>query len=398
MRRQHNMSTTFKLTPTESLRACGILEESLEKMSFLGSITPDILQHREELSQIVGEEISRIIQEQRQLEAKYEKLIAQRTVLKGLANKSKFKENQREIQDVSRLLRESTKSLCRNLKENPNFAGNLMKIQQERESLLELLMQTLAELKKHGTFETLLSFVAEGKSTQEKAHEILKKEKEAVEEVKRLTSELSREKMEHQKEVTEHKNSILQLKEQLLAVKSKTQIDIRYARNEAKAKRASTARMYHQLVEEQEEKIKQLQQKCALETRVHDETVGFLKDRQDQLQAELMEWTAKYQQDTQSKQQQLQALQQQKAQNAQKLEIFQRRWQDEMAAIQEKEEERKRVLELEALRKEELKAQTTAARIIQTAFRQHLARKEEKRKAAEADKKGKKGGKKKGKK
>lgn len=75
----------FKLTPTESLRACGILEESLEKLSFLGSITPDILQHREELSQIVGEEISRIIQEQRLLETKYEKLIAQRAVLKVCA-------------------------------------------------------------------------------------------------------------------------------------------------------------------------------------------------------------------------------------------------------------------------------------------------------------------------
>uniref|UniRef100_K3X825 Uncharacterized protein n=1 Tax=Globisporangium ultimum (strain ATCC 200006 / CBS 805.95 / DAOM BR144) TaxID=431595 RepID=K3X825_GLOUD len=392
------MASAFKLTPTEGLRACGILEESLEKLSFLGSITPDILQHREELSQIVGEEISRIIQEQRLLETKYEKLIAQRAVLKGLANKSKFKENQREIQEVSRLLRESTKSLCRNLKENPNFAGNLVKIQQEREALVELMAQTLTELKKHGTFETLLAYVADGKSTQEKAHEILKKEKEAVEEVKKLTSELGREKMEHQREVTEHKATILQLKEQLLAVKSKTQIDIRYARNEAKAKRSSTSRMYQQLIEEQDDKIKELQSKCAMENRVHEETASFLKNRQDQLQTELVEWAAKYQQDTQAKQQQLQTLQQQKATNAQKLAIFQKRWKDEMAAIQQKEEERKRLFELEALRKEELKAQNTAARIIQVAYRAYLAKKTEKKKAAEGDKKGKKGGKKKGKK
>ncbi|KAF1773988.1 IQ motif, EF-hand binding site [Phytophthora cactorum] len=348
----------FKLTPTESLRACGVLEESLEKMSFLGSITPDILQHREELSQVVGEEISRIIQEQRQLENKYEKLIAQRAVLKGLANKSKFKENQREIQDVSRLLRESTKSLCRNLKENPNFAGNLLKIQQEREGLLDLLGHTLTEMKKHATFETLLNFVAEGKSTQEKAHEILKKE-----------------------------------------LKSKTQIDIRYARNEAKAKRSSTARMYHQLMEEQHDRIKDLQGKCATETKVHDETVHFLKDRHEQLQTELAEWNAKYQQDTLAKQAQLQELQERKAANAQRLENFQKRWQEEMTTIKQKEEERQRLLELEALRKEELKAQNTAARIIQVAYRAHMAKKEEKRKAAESEKKaGKKGGKKKGKK
>ncbi|GLE03212.1 hypothetical protein PINS_up019323 [Pythium insidiosum] len=263
---------------------------------------------------------------------------------------------------------------------------------------MELISQTAGELRKHGTFEALLAFVADGKSTQEKAHEILKKEREAVEEVKRLSAELQREKSEHQKEVSEHKATILQLKEQLLAVKSKTQIDIRYARNEAKAKRSSTSRMYRQLIEEQEEKIKELQDKCNTENRVHNETVMFLKERHDQLATELSEWTAKYQQDLQAKQQQLATLRQQKATNAQRLEVFQKRWQEEMAAIQQKEEERKRLLELEALRKEELKAQNTAARIIQVAYRLYHAKKEEKRKAAEAEKKGKKGGKKKGKK
>jgi len=69
------------------------------------------------------------------LEHRYEELIAQRGILKGLANKSKYKQNQIEIQDVSRALRESTKNLCRNLKDNPNISGNLMKIQKEREGL-----------------------------------------------------------------------------------------------------------------------------------------------------------------------------------------------------------------------------------------------------------------------
>lgn len=319
-------------------------------------------------------------------------------MIQGLANKSRFKENQREIQEVSCQLRESTKSLCRNLKENPNFAGNLVKIQHEREGLVELMGLTLAELRKHGTFDTLLAYVADGKSAQEKAREILKKERDAVEEVKKLTSELAREKLEHQKEVAEHKTAILQLKEQLLAVKSKTQLDIRYARNEAKAKRSSTSRMYHQLVEEQEAAIRDLQSQCGVENRVHDETVGFLKDRQEQLQSELLEWTVKYQQDTHMKIQQLQALQQQKAANAHKLEVVQKRWKDEMAAIEQKEEERKRLLELEALRKEELKAQNTAARIIQVAYRAYAAAKEAKKKASESERKSKKGGKKKGKK
>lgn len=381
------------MTSTESLRASGVLEESLEKLNLLGCITPDILQNREELSQVVGDEISRIIQEQRQLEGKYEKLVAQRSVLKGLANKTKSKENQREIQDVSRLLRESTKSLCRTLRENPNFAGNLFKIQQERESLSELLGQTLTEIEKHGTFEMLLTFVAEGKSSQEKAHEIFRKERETVDEAKKLGVELAREKLEHQKELAEHKVAILGLKEQILAVKSKAQVDIRYARNEAKAKRTSTARMYHQLLEEQHDRIKDLQSKCEVETKVHDETVDFLKNRHKQLQAELAEWNTKHQQHAQAKRIELQELQTHRAANTQRLETFQKRWQEEMAATKHKQEERQKYFEMEASRKEMLKAQSTAVRIIQVVYRAYKAKKEVKRKATKAKKGGKKGGK-----
>ena len=56
----------------------------------------------------------------------------------SLANKFKYKENQREIQEVSRQLRESTKNLCRNLKDNPNISGNLLKIQHEVSVVIEL--------------------------------------------------------------------------------------------------------------------------------------------------------------------------------------------------------------------------------------------------------------------
>ena len=133
------------LTVIESARISSIIEEALEKLSFLASITPDVMAHRDELSQIVGDEITRIIQEQRGLELRYEELIAQRASLKALSNKvgrahlpthalprlatttharpgiaqAKYKENQELIKEVARALRESTKELCRNLKVGP---------------------------------------------------------------------------------------------------------------------------------------------------------------------------------------------------------------------------------------------------------------------------------------
>ena len=51
------------LTVIESARISAVVEEALEKLSFLASITPDVMAHRDELSQIVGDEITRIIQE-----------------------------------------------------------------------------------------------------------------------------------------------------------------------------------------------------------------------------------------------------------------------------------------------------------------------------------------------
>ncbi len=76
-----NMDST--LGPIESQRVIAVLEETVEKLEFLGTITPNVLTQREELSKMVGDEISRLIEDQRTLEQRYENLIAQRSHLKA---------------------------------------------------------------------------------------------------------------------------------------------------------------------------------------------------------------------------------------------------------------------------------------------------------------------------
>ena len=71
------------LGPIESQRVIAVLEETVEKLEFLGTITPNVLTQREELSKMVGDEISRLIEGQRDLEQRYENLIAQRSHLKA---------------------------------------------------------------------------------------------------------------------------------------------------------------------------------------------------------------------------------------------------------------------------------------------------------------------------
>ena len=204
------------LSVIESARISSIVEEALEKLSFLASITPDIMAHRDELSTIVGDEITRIIQEQRGLETRYEELIAQRATLKALSNKQKAKENQEQIQEVARALRESTKELCRNLKGNPNIAENLSKIQTERSNLQNLLSKTLRELRENA-FSTLTTTVEEDKARNDMILEVIAKEKEVSAAVKGLQEDLANERQQHAAEVEERNDIISKLKEQLQA-------------------------------------------------------------------------------------------------------------------------------------------------------------------------------------
>merc|ERR1719183_843588 len=168
----------FKLTEVEAFRAQVLLEEALKKLHFLTSISSSASVHGDELTQFMGDEISRIIQEQRDLEKKYEDLIGQRGQLKGLCNKQKYTETQRDIQEVAHRLKESNRSLCRNLKENPNVQGNLLKMQAERAQVQEWLEETRTDLMEM-SFQNLVAKVEAERREQERLSEVKKKEREA---------------------------------------------------------------------------------------------------------------------------------------------------------------------------------------------------------------------------
>lgn len=86
-----------------------LIRAATEKLALASVITVDADEQAAELSRSVGDEISRVILEQRQLEQRFEALISQRGVLKAMPNKTKYKENQKELHDVADQLRNSTK-------------------------------------------------------------------------------------------------------------------------------------------------------------------------------------------------------------------------------------------------------------------------------------------------
>jgi len=58
-------------------------------------------------------EITKVMDEQRDLEEEYARLVQQRDQLQGISNKTKQMETKQEIMEVAKKLKDSTKKLCR---------------------------------------------------------------------------------------------------------------------------------------------------------------------------------------------------------------------------------------------------------------------------------------------
>mmetsp|Transcript_820 Transcript_820/g.2477 ORF Transcript_820/g.2477 Transcript_820/m.2477 type:complete len:403 (+) Transcript_820:400-1608(+) len=401
----------MSLTSVECLRACAILEEAVQKLTFLEAITPDVLQHRDELTKFVGDEISRIIREQRQLEQRYETLIAQRSALKGLANRSKYKFVQNKIQEVARALRDSTKNLCRNLKDNPNISGNLLKIQRERQELIGILETTVcevrtsgsyiqfnlssAQLRESGSFTALIQKVARDKGNQERVRRIILQERDVSDRARQLDKDLCQEKVGHKKQVAEQQTSIAQLKQQLQSIKTKASVDTKYFRKEAHARTCSVARIHRQEERFREIEIANLERHRDIERSVHHSTMEFLKMQQQHLANELTQWERKYQDDYNQLAVDYETLTQERVSNLERLTLLKKRRDLELETERAIKEHATKQDEIDRRRLIEANKKHGAALAIQSTVRTFLQRKAEDDARRAADKKKKKGGKKK---
>eukprot|EP01035_Chromulina_nebulosa_P008642 gene8642-11707_t len=265
-----------KLGSIEAERIISILEDTTEKIGFLDSITPDILQHRDELSKFIGDEIARTLHEQKNLENRYEVLIEQRAAMKGMVSKSKYKEVQEEIHDVSRALRESTNNLVRSLKENPNISGNLIKVQRDRTELNDILIRCTQEIRDRGRYQTITQKVDEENSSKIRLQQLKSREKGLREVVAKLQETLNEEQRAFQQSTTEQKQAILQLKEELLSVKGSTSTDAKFRRKESLATVSAIWREYKHKEHRLEVKRKELEDKLQTESVVSNKTRDFL--------------------------------------------------------------------------------------------------------------------------
>lgn len=364
----------YMLSEVEAFRAQVLLEDSLKKLLFLQSISTSASVHGDELTQFMGDEISRIIQEQRELEKKYEELIAQRGQLKGLCNKARFKETQTEIQDVALRLKESNKSLCRNLKENPNVQGNLLKMQAERAQVQEWLEETKSDLVEM-SFANLVQKVDAERREQEKLSDVRKKEKEASQTVRRLEAELQREYQDHDKETKTANAEIKDLKEELQKNKTISDIEFKFEEKKLRAREQALLRIHAQLEKALREEVQVLETAEEMEMTVHDRAQSFLEENRVSLQDQKAQWERDHiNKELTEKEAELNRLKEMREAANQELNELEGKRHQEVLELKQREEELRNAVLVEKQRREQLARMQEAVLFLQEEGRRYMER------------------------
>jgi hypothetical protein len=269
------MSEAASLKVLDGLRIVACLQGAIEKLQVLGSLTSDW--QSDELTQMLGEEISRVIFEQRELEVRYAAAIARRAELKSISNKQKAKENEEEISRISLALQQSTKLLCRNLQDNPNLEGNLEKIDEERANLEKLLTKTQLELQTSATLETLRRRVEKEQNEMDTRAAIIERERALSKQVEDLKRQIHQEKKLFEEDVKAKNLKIAQLKEDFQQMKANTALDTKYMLKQAQAQAECLQRRLETELADHQAHVKSLEQHISIEKRANKLMEDFLK-------------------------------------------------------------------------------------------------------------------------
>ena len=297
-----------QLQPLEAICVAGAVEDCLDRLRVLQSLTPNVITQRDELSNILGDTVAHIIEQQKKCEANYERLVKQRSELKSLSNKTKYKQNQEAIEKQARELQELTVDLCKRLRESPNVSENLMKIQNLRTELITLFESFRAELLEKRSFQGIAQATNRKKEHYENMMQVMQQDKEMQRQIEDLSQQIQKTEQEMQRKIETLDTQIKEQKEIL------TQ---KLAENEAeKAKRDDERNAHNEAVMKmnqlaQNKLTKQLKQsKYALENEkhVHNETISYFERRSAKISKMTQNWTEKYETESGDRTRELQNL------------------------------------------------------------------------------------------
>uniref|UniRef100_A0A8B9ZG51 Dynein regulatory complex protein 9 n=1 Tax=Anas platyrhynchos TaxID=8839 RepID=A0A8B9ZG51_ANAPL len=235
---------------------------------------------------------------------------------------------------------------CKAMKHSALPADTLRKIQADRQYASDVITATMKEMQESGTFNSLIEANGRENAKKNKFHDTLIREEEGKKEIKSLQKQLQDVKKETETELQNRDNTILYLKEELQELKAKTDMEKCYVKKHTDLQVHQTQKKCSNAENGLNKEIEDLKKETDEEIRVHVETENFLRQYY-KVEEKLEYWVDKYENDTDAKDAELEALKESKANN---LEMLQRFASEEtIIADRAEKEAKRRKLERDAL-------------------------------------------------
>lgn len=313
-----------------------MLHDCVNQLAVLGGVSPLATKDGGESTKLlVGDSIGAAVDNQRELETEYDRLLREREDLlkrggtpppgprAGQADGGylsfrspkdiqhplvRLDENASSLARVARLLKQSTQDLVTNLRQNPSAAENMVKMQSERQHVQDLIAEVLHEVDLGGTFASLVHSVNEEVEQKSQLTATIMREEESRRLVEDLMAKRSEIHDEKEQKVIKLDETIAQLKDQLQETKARVALEGKYIKKESDVRVAVASKTTGQMIGEATRTADELRRLTAEEIKCHEEVVAFLDENYTKLDERLSYWTSKNEADTDDKQHELDML------------------------------------------------------------------------------------------
>ncbi|NXG79609.1 DRC9 protein, partial [Baryphthengus martii] len=311
-----------KLTHLEALVFTAVLETCVDQLSILGYIMPLSCERKTDISHTGIQEVKASIVTQKKMNTNYQELMSAKQgsgeTVTALSQKSiKHKQQLGKTEDLR-----STQHLSnRALKYSALSVKNLRKIQAHRQYASDVITITMKMIQESGTFTSLTEANEREKAKKGKFHDLLIRSEEGKKEIKSLEKQLQDIKKETEIQLQNRDSVIAYLKDELQEMKAKTEMESSYMKKSTDLQVYQTQKKCSNAENVLDKEIQKLRNKTDEEIRVHTEIENFLRQHQKKVEEKLEYWIAKYENDMDAKDDELDVL---KASKANNLEALQR--------------------------------------------------------------------------
>ncbi|XP_064021534.1 dynein regulatory complex protein 9 isoform X1 [Pogoniulus pusillus] len=308
-----------KLTHLEALHFTAVLENCVDQLSILGYIMPVSQEGKTDINNSGIQEMKTDIETQKELDANYQKLMSARQgdgeTVTSVSQKSI--EHKQQLEKTEYL---STHHLSsRAMKHSDPSTETFRKIQADRQYASDVITATMKKMQEAGTFNSLTEANEREKAKKSKFHNFLIRAEEGKREIKSLEEQLQDVKKEMEVELQNRADVIANLKDELQEMKAKMDRESSYMKRSTDFQVGQTQKKCSNAENVLDKEIQKLKSKTAEEIRVHVETENFLRQQHKKLEEKLEYWMDKYENDTDAKDEELDALKATKANNLERL-------------------------------------------------------------------------------